>query len=103
MTNVTISNAELRRLQRSRDKLNALEAGGVDNWEWYDESLKEYRKELAEEELIANLCDTLNDYLCEADVDFPAGREAGPSVQLPDDQAEEFIKLVIEGYKELGN
>lgn len=25
-------------------KLNCLEAGGVDNWEWYDESLSEYFK-----------------------------------------------------------
>ena len=25
----------------SQDKLDALEAGGVDNWEWYDESIKD--------------------------------------------------------------
>ena len=31
-------------------KLQALEAGGVDNWEWYSESLKDWFKEQDDEE-----------------------------------------------------
>ena len=30
-------------VQKQLDKLQALEAGGVDNWEWYDESLDSWR------------------------------------------------------------
>ena len=37
--NVTISRAEYLSLRLSAEKLAMLEAGGVDNWEWYGESL----------------------------------------------------------------
>lgn len=36
---VTISKEEYKRLLRSQLELSALHAGGVDNWEWYGESL----------------------------------------------------------------
>ena len=35
---VSVSKEELMRLQERETLLDALEAGGVDNWEWYDES-----------------------------------------------------------------
>lgn len=37
--NVTISKEEYLRLLKSEEKLSLLEAGGVDNWDWYSESL----------------------------------------------------------------
>lgn len=39
---MTISLKRYRELLDSEKKLNALEAGGVDNWEWYSESLQEH-------------------------------------------------------------
>ena len=42
---VTITKKEYEQLTYDSRKLEALEAGGVDNWEWYDESLKEFREE----------------------------------------------------------
>jgi hypothetical protein len=36
---VTISRSEYEQLLEDQKILNALIAGGVDNWEWYDESL----------------------------------------------------------------
>lgn len=30
-----------KEVQRQLDKLQALENGGVDNWEWYDQSLED--------------------------------------------------------------
>ncbi|WWT40920.1 hypothetical protein [Klebsiella phage 175007] len=41
MSNVTISEARLKYLESRDEILSALEAGGVDNWEWYSESLQE--------------------------------------------------------------
>lgn len=38
---VTISGEYYRQLLRSQKELNALHAGGVDNWDWYSESLRE--------------------------------------------------------------
>lgn len=39
---VKISIDELAELIESSKKLSALECGGVDNWEWYGESLCDY-------------------------------------------------------------
>jgi len=38
---VTLSEERYRYLQERDDILSALEAGGVDNWEWYSESLRD--------------------------------------------------------------
>jgi len=45
MKDITITSEEYTDLIDSRAKLRALEAGGVDNWEWYDESLTAYHRE----------------------------------------------------------
>ncbi|ARB12486.1 hypothetical protein BIS33_35 [Klebsiella phage vB_KpnP_BIS33] len=41
MSKVTISAVRLKYLESRDEILSALEAGGVDNWEWYSESLQE--------------------------------------------------------------
>lgn len=41
MSNVTISESRLKYLESRDEILSALEVGGVDNWEWYSESLQE--------------------------------------------------------------
>lgn len=41
MSNVTISSKRLKYLEDRDAILSALEAGGVDNWEWYSESLSD--------------------------------------------------------------
>lgn len=39
---INIENSEV---QERLELLSALEAGGVDNWEWYDESISNYRNQ----------------------------------------------------------
>lgn len=39
-----ISAERLAELEDKEEKLDALEAGGVDNWDWYGDSLEEYFK-----------------------------------------------------------
>lgn len=41
-SNKIISKKEYEELLDRNRKLSALEAGGVDNWEWYGESLSQY-------------------------------------------------------------
>lgn len=83
MSEVKISKRELEELYRSQRKLQALEAGGVDNWEWYDESLKELRKEDEYDELLDQFVDEILQVCSEeGDVEYPAGREAGHSILL---------------------
>ena len=38
----TITKEEYKSLLDRDEKLSALENGGVDNWEWYGEALKDY-------------------------------------------------------------
>jgi hypothetical protein len=40
----TVSMDELQRLRKRDFELQCLENGGVDNWEWYSESLEEFRR-----------------------------------------------------------
>lgn len=39
---ITIPISRYNQLLRSEDRLECLEAGGVDNWDWYSDSLREY-------------------------------------------------------------
>ena len=83
MSDVKISEKRLKELERAASKLQALEAGGVDNWEWYCESLKEWRKEGELEDLIATYVDDILQVCSEeGDVEYPAGRDCGHSILL---------------------
>jgi hypothetical protein len=42
---ITITLKEYKKFLESKEILDALYAGGVDNWEYYEESLKEIIKE----------------------------------------------------------
>lgn len=42
MINITIPESEYNELVRDQKKLWALEGGGVDNWEGYNDSLEEF-------------------------------------------------------------
>lgn len=48
---VTIPKSEYDRLRRDSIKLECLEGGGVDNWDWYGDAMAEYRARLDEEGL----------------------------------------------------
>ena len=49
MKKYIISEDKLLNLLEARHKLTALEFGGVDNWQFYSESLTEYIDDLCEE------------------------------------------------------
>lgn len=46
---VTITKEKYDSLYRDSVKLNCLENGGVDNWEWYSYALQEYYKMFEDE------------------------------------------------------
>jgi hypothetical protein len=41
---IEITQKEYKSLLKSKDELQALEDGGVDNWSWYGESLEAFRE-----------------------------------------------------------
>ena len=75
-----ITKGRLQELQDTELKMRALEAGGVDNWEFYDDSLESFHKELEKREKINNLFDEIVEELCEG-VEEPAGQGAGFGVK----------------------
>lgn len=43
---ITPINTENKAIQERLELLDALEAGGVDNWQWYDESIEDYKQSI---------------------------------------------------------
>ena len=37
-----VSESELRKLYEAKECYNALQRGGVDNWEWYSDAISQY-------------------------------------------------------------
>lgn len=91
-----LSDQEWKKIQRQLLKLEALEAleaGGVDNWEWYGESLKDWFKCNELDELVEAFINNLNDIIAEADISEPAGTGCGYYISFE----EEFVsKLVLD-------
>jgi len=48
LNKIFVSAEKLAKLIRDSYTLNALQAGGVDNWEWYGDSISDYEKEYGE-------------------------------------------------------
>lgn len=85
-----------RETQRRLDKLDALEAGGVDNWEWYGESLKDWFKAGQVEEAVDSAIENINDLLVEAEVDQPAGPGCGYSIRIDEDRLATILMKFLE-------
>lgn len=51
----------IKELERAELKLNALEAGGVDNWEGYDFAMEAIRAEQDYEEFLEHVADEIMD------------------------------------------
>ena len=50
---ITISKEEYNDLKRAKLFLCALEAGGVDNWDWYSDAYNEFLKKAKEDGLLS--------------------------------------------------
>lgn len=84
-------------IERKLAKLAALEAGGVENWEWYDESLKEYRATIEKEEMAEEFVQELLEMLC-TEIDEPAGRGCGYGFSEKGQDA--AVRLILNKVKE---
>lgn len=52
---MSISESRIKELERAESKLRALESGGVDNWEYYGESLSGYYRQVSFEDEITEI------------------------------------------------
>lgn len=85
-----------KEIQRKLAKLEALEAGGVDNWEYYDVSLENWRAETeaeaAAESIIDDILSVIHDHIEE-----PAGRGCGYGIKTKGYQLATEILLKRKG------
>lgn len=96
-----ISKSQYDKMQRQIAKLEALERGGVDNWEFYGDALNEWNKENEIDELVQSAIDEMNEILADADVDYPAGREAGCRIVFDEDKAKRIFLKIFDEYHEI--
>ena len=94
--NVPVNSEYLKGLEKQARKLQALEAGGVDNWEWYDESMEPIRKEEQEKELYENVLEEVCTILCESAYE-PSERGAG--FTFTEEAQDEALEVLIKHLK----
>jgi len=95
MTDLKISKTRLKQLERMEAKLNALESGGVDNWDFYDDALEQYHLENEVEERICNLITALSETFGECAYE-PSERGAGIAF---DDKVNDIVTKVLVEHK----
>jgi len=59
-------------IERRLAKLDALESGGVSDWKWYEESLKNWSADIEREKAAEEFVEYINELAAEAKVDEPA-------------------------------
>jgi len=102
MPEVKIDSKRLMELERNTRMLEALQQGGVDNWEWYGESLKEFRKEEELDDLLERYTNEILEVCSlEADVEYPAGRECGHNILFNSDAESSVQRLLHKFMKEV--
>ena len=71
-----ITKERLKQLEKAEAKLNALENGGVDNWNFYGEAMREYNEREEREEKLDALMVDIEEAMLEG-VFEPSERGAG--------------------------
>lgn len=87
-----------KQIERRLAKLDALEAGGVDNWDFYDDALKDYRATIQKEETVESIMSDLMDIISES-IHEPAGRDCGFGIRP--EAHDKCVKLLLERCGEL--
>jgi len=87
--------ARIRELERAEAKLQALEAGGVDNWDGYDFSLEDFYKYEEAEKKIAEAVNEIQETLA-MEIYEPSERGAGWAVtEAGCDSIESILRELI--------
>jgi hypothetical protein len=88
----------LKELEKAEQKLLALEAGGVDNWEWYDEAMTPVLKSQEIEDKIESF---LEDLECTLLVGVYEPSERGAGYASTDSAREEALQITINFVKSI--
>lgn len=93
-----ITKKRLKELEDAEAKLRALESGGVDNWDFYDDAMDEYNKTIEHEKKLQELLEEIEVVLLEGAYE-PSERGAGYATT---EEAKDNALLVLKnGFNEL--
>jgi len=94
----SIDKKRLKELEKAEAKLNALENGGVDNWEWYDQAMTSYNDSIELEEKCEELLEEIE---CALLVGVYEPSEKGAGFAASDDARDQTLEILIRFAKEL--
>lgn len=77
---MTLTAERIRELEKAERKLEALENGGVDNWEGYDFAMEAIRKEEEYDEFMEQIVSDIADAIGEC-IEEPAGQGCGYGIR----------------------
>jgi hypothetical protein len=99
MSNPVMNSKRIQELLNAERKLNALEAGGVDNWEWYDESLESIRKEDKLEDVVDMYVQNILELAAIAEVSAEDSRNGLYIVNIDEDETRSILQNFLQEYK----
>jgi hypothetical protein len=94
-----MSSKRIQELLNAERKLNALEAGGVDNWEGYGEALDEIRKEDKLEDVVDMYVQDMLELAAQAEVSAEDSRNGLYIVTIDGDETRGILQAFLQEYK----
>jgi hypothetical protein len=99
MSNPVMSSKRIQELLNAERKLNALEAGGVDNWEWYDKALESIRKEDKLQDVVDMYVQDMLELAAQAEVSAEDSRNGLYIVNIDEDETRITLQSFLQEYK----
>lgn len=101
MKSEMIDSKRLKELERAEFKLRCLEAGGVDNWEFYGEALKDYSLQNEVEELVEDFVQSICEVVAESDVTVEDSRNGLYIVNPDENELETLLHKLLKSYEQI--
>jgi hypothetical protein len=99
LNNLGMSSKRIQELLNAERKLNALEARGVDNWEWYDKALESIRKEDKLEDVVDMYVQDILELAAIAEVSAEDSRNGLYIVNIDEDETRGILQNFLQEYK----
>jgi hypothetical protein len=99
LNNLGMSSKRIQELLNAERKLNALEAGGVDNWEWYGEALEAIRKEDSLSDVVDMHVQNILELAASAEVSAEDSRNGLYIVNIDEDETRIILQTFLQEYK----
>lgn len=93
MASVTIPTVEFSRLKENEEILKRLK--DKTDFRLYEEVLREMYEEKQEKQ-VEDFIEFLNDVLAEAEVDYPAGRDCYPRIEINEESVKRYVRNMLE-------